>query len=204
MMPMQAVVSVVLGARLFVGPATDTAETPAEAAPSVEAAGEESDAQPGRRAAQGPTSVEAPAEPAAPEPSVQLPSEPVDEEAWEDDEAWDEDEEWADDYDPQRDSPAALESQRRIAGGAVVLGLGALVSFGGLGMLLSDPCARPAGNSCSSAARNRAALTMALPGIAAMATGAVMLGLGVRQRRALRAGATVSRAGGTLMLRGRF
>jgi len=82
--------------------------------------------------------------------------------------------------------------------------LGAMVSFGGLAMVLSDPCARPAGNSCSPASRNRAALTMALPGLATVAVGSVMLALGIRQRRALRLDANLNASGGGVSFRGRF
>ncbi len=97
-----------------------------------------------------------------------------------------------------------MTAQRRIAGGAVVLGLGAMVSVGGLAMVLSDPCARPAGNSCSPAARNRAALTMALPGLATVAVGSVMLALGLRQREALRVDASLNASGAGVSFRGRF
>lgn len=125
-------------------------------------------------------------------------------EAWEE-EPWDDDDAgWEDDYDPLRDSPEALKAQRRIAGGSVVLGLGAMVSFGGLAMLLSDPCARPAGNSCAPASRNRAALTMALPGLATVAVGSVMLALGIRQRKALRMDANLTASGGGVSFSGRF
>lgn len=171
----------------------EAAEAPAEAQPS---------AVPGDPAAPPEASpVEEDPAPTAEQPlAAEAEDDPLeDEDDWEDG-----DESWDDDYDPLRDSPEARTAQRRIVGGAVLLGLGTLTSFGALAMGLSDPCANRAGNSCSEEARNRAALTMGLPGVAAMATGAVMLGLGIRQRKALRVDASLSRAGGVLTVSGRF
>lgn len=127
-----------------------------------------------------------------------------DDEAWDDEESWEDDEEWDDDYDPLRDSPDAVQSQRRIAGGAVLIGVGALTAFGALGMGLSDPCAAPAGNSCSSSARNRAAVTMGLPGVAVLGAGIAVLVVGLRQRDRLRVDAQASRTSAGLLLSGRF
>jgi len=194
-------------------PATSEAEPEAEPEPSdAEPAAPETNSD----VASPDTSAEAVPElehrapalepPATDAPPELEPTEAREDESWdEEDESWDEeDEAWDDDYDPLRDSPEALTAQRRIAGGAVVLGLGAVVSVGGLVMALSDPCARPAGNSCAAASRNRAALTMALPGLATVAVGSVMLALGIRQRKALRVDAKLNASGAGVSLRGRF
>ena len=63
------------------------------------------------------------------------------------------------------------------AGGA--LGVGALL------MRVSDPCGPRWGNSCLPKARNRAALTMALPGLAMVTGGVAALIVGSRRRRKL-------------------
>ncbi|MFN3185630.1 MAG: hypothetical protein ACE37F_26775 [Nannocystaceae bacterium] len=155
----------------------------------------------------------APAEDRSAEPAAEADEATVEtDEDWGDedgdgDEDWDgedEDEDWDDDYDPLRDSPEAVRSQRRIAGGAVLIGVGALTAFGALGMGLSDPCAAPAGNSCSASARNRAALTMGLPGVAVLGAGVAVLVLGLRQRDRLRVDAQASRTGAGVRLSGRF
>lgn len=198
-----------------------TAEAEPQPANGTPAEPAEQEANPGPPEGESPSDTLPPADApqtagSEPMPSADVPEpEPVEprqddvsdggapeDESWED-ESW-EDESWEDDYDPLRDSPEAVAAQRRIAGGAVVVGLGAMVSLGGLAMAVSDPCARPAGNSCSSASRNRAALTMALPGLATVAVGSVMLALGIRQRKALRVDASLTASGGGLVFRGRF
>ncbi|MGH1343254.1 MAG: hypothetical protein ACRBN8_16970 [Nannocystales bacterium] len=178
-------------------------DVPAEPDAPAESDAPDEPAAPSTEKMPAASASEAPAADPLEEPDVEGSE---DDDAWdEDDDAWDgEDEAWDDDYDPLRDSPEAVASQRRIAGGAVVVGLGAMVSLGGLAMAVSDPCARPAGNSCSPASRNRAALTMALPGLATVAVGGVMLALGIRQRRALRVDANLNASGAGVTFRGRF
>lgn len=184
------------------------AQAPAPQATVEASGGEETVSEPRGRPEPAAVPSPEPASEVAAEPAPTETPEPAaeDEGEWEDegDDAWSDDEAWDDDYDPLLDSPEALQAQRRVVGGAVLIGVGALASFGALAMGLSDPCANAAGNSCSETARNRAALTMGLPGVAALATGVVMVTLGVRQRKALRVDATASRSGGGLVLSGRF
>lgn len=111
---------------------------------------------------------------------------------------------WDDDYEDSRDSPEAREARQKVAGAVALIVVGSSAVLGGLAMGLSDPCRRAAGNSCSTSARNRAALTMALPGVAVLATGAVILGLGLRERRRVQADVAVSTEGAGLRIRGRF
>lgn len=184
--------------------ATESA-APEDSATPEDGAAEVGEPAPSGSAADASPLESAPAESSAPPAEADEEPAPDDDEAWEDDEAWDDDDEaWDDDYDPLRDSPDAVQSQRRIAGGAVLIGLGTLTSLGALGMGLSDPCSSPAGNSCSSSARNRAALTMGLPGLAVIGAGVAVLIVGVRQRDRLRVDAQASRTGAGLRLSGRF
>lgn len=172
---------------------------PAEVEAEADTPPEDAEPQP---VEEPPDAAPADADASAEEP---LDEEPLEEdESWDDEESWDDDEDWDDDYDPLRDSPDAVQSQRRIAGGAVLIGVGALTAFGALGMGLSDPCAAPAGNSCSSSARNRAAVTMGLPGVAVLGAGIAVLVVGLRQRHRLRVDAQASRTSAGLLLSGRF
>lgn len=76
--------------------------------------------------------------------------------------------------------------RRRLAGAVALLATGAAVVVGATALGFTDPCLRAAGNSCQVSARNRAAWTMGIPGAAAIATGAVLLGLVLRERRRAR------------------
>ncbi len=107
-------------------------------------------------------------------------------------------------YDPLRDSPQAIENRLRIRGGIALLGVGAALGAGALAMGLSDPCHRPAGNSCQTEARNRAAVTMAVPAAAMLVGGATLVALGVVGQRRLRASAIAHGRGGGVMVWGRF
>lgn len=159
-----------------------------------------------------------PAPPQAEEPPPAEQTEAVEDEPLGDDEFSDDefsddafgDDEF-DDYDPAVDSPEAVLARRRVIGGGLLLGTGLALAVGGLALGLSDPCARPAGNSCSRPARRRAALTMGLPGLAMVGAGIAFVVIGRRAQRRLAAGqariqpsVAFGRRGGEVGLRYRF
>jgi hypothetical protein len=114
------------------------------------------------------------------------------------------DEASAADYDPRVDSPEAIEARRFVRGGIVMTSVGAVLVVGSIALGLSDPCARPAGNSCSAPSRNRAALTMGIPGAIILASGLALVSVGVKKRRRVQATFTAGREGAGVVLFGRF
>jgi len=115
----------------------------------------------------------------------------------------------ADGYDPMRDSPEAIANRHWIRAGAVLLATGGALAVGAVILGATDPCAPRAGNSCQTDARNRAALTIGLPGVAIVAGGAIALSIGMHRQSQLAASLSVARADGQtvgagLTLRGRF
>ena len=186
-----------------------TAAAPASAAPATGTAPTDP------RSYSGAAAVPAPPGDIAPTPAhaAELPptpppkNPPPQDESADEEGAWDDegesedgdDEAWDDDYDPLRDSPEAIAAQRRIVGGGVLMLVGGATVVGAVAMGLSDPCARPAGNSCSPASRNRAAVTMGLPGGAILVAGAVVFGLARRARSQIRLDASVSVRQGALV-----
>ncbi len=187
-------------------PAPEVITTAEPTVPDTRSDTDASSSEPPAVAADDAESESSPAQPSSKPDAPTVVDGDGDDEAWDDeDEAWDdEDEAWVDDYDPTRDSPEAIEAKRRVVGGAVLVALGGAVAIGGLAMGLSDPCAPPAGNSCSPNARNRAAVTMGLPGLAVAGAGVALLVIGRRQQAKVRAGAVASRTGGGVWLRARF
>jgi hypothetical protein len=119
-------------------------------------------------------------------------------------EVLDDEEPLVDDYDPLRDSPEAIEARRMITGGIILISTGTVLAVGSLAIGLTDPCTRPAGNSCNGPARNRAAVTMAVPAVAIFVAGAALLGVGIRNRNRLRASVAFTPRAGALLLSGRF
>jgi hypothetical protein len=90
-------------------------------------------------------------------------------------------------------SPAEQKASRQVVGGAVAGSFGfslALVAFGLLGARAT--CELEGNPDC---ARNMgiAALTTGIPGLALMATGGALLGLGIKRRRALSLGSSTAR-----------
>lgn len=88
-------------------------------------------------------------------------------------------------YNPLVDSPEALRAQQWIKSGIALLSIGGILGIGALGMGSTDPCNLSAGNGCQKTARDRAALTMGIPGAMLMAGGVAMLIVGKRQKRRL-------------------
>lgn len=174
--------------------APDDAEAAEGEAAEPDAEEGEPDAEGGEPDAEPESEAEpAPAPPPAPE---ELDEEMLDEEMLDDAEPAD--------YDPARDSPEAIEARRMITGGIILLTIGTGLAAGSLAMGVSDKCNRAAGNSCSGASRNRAAATMAVPAVAIFTAGAVLLGIGMRNRNRLRADVALGREGGGVVVTGRF
>ena len=81
---------------------------------------------------------------------------------------------------------------------------GAVLVGGGIAFGLTDPCNTDAGNNCFENARNRAALTMGVPGGVLLLGGIAMTVVGVLQRRQLRRNVAVLPTGTGVVLVGRF
>jgi hypothetical protein len=109
-----------------------------------------------------------------------------------------------DSYDPLVHSHQAIFARRAITGGAILLASGSLLLSGSLALGLSDPCAKAAGNSCSVQARRRGVLTMALPGVGAVAAGVALLWVGSIARKKLRASISGDATAVMLQLSGRL
>ena len=139
-----------------------------------------------------------------PEPTTVAPAVTEDELVEEDFDEDFADEPFDTDYDPLRDSPEAIAATRRVRTGIALLSVGGALLVGATVFGTVDACRRWAGNSCQEAASKRAALTMALPGIAFVAGGAVSLGLGLHRRQRIRATLTAGRDGGGIVVVGRF
>lgn len=132
-----------------------------------------------------------PAEPApAPEPVAEGPA---------DDDASDEVP-----YDPLIDSPEAIRARSWVRSGAVFIAVGGVLAIGGIAMATATvntldmqnvcmPRQDVAGNGCQEGARNRAAMTLGIPGALLLAGGIAMLTVGKRQQRRLRASLRASR-----------
>lgn len=102
-------------------------------------------------------------------------------------------------YDPLVDSPEAQRARSWVRSGAVFLAVGGVLAIGGAAMATAkvnslamqnvcEPRGDHAGNGCQEGARDRAALTLGLPGGVLLAAGVAMLVVGKVQQRRLRAG----------------
>lgn len=107
-------------------------------------------------------------------------------------------------YDPLVDSPEAIRARSWVRSGAVFTAIGGVLTIGGIAMStasvntadmqnICDPRQDVAGNGCNEQARDRAALTLALPGALLLAGGIAMLVVGKLQQRRLRASLRASR-----------
>lgn len=129
----------------------------------------------------------------------------ADEEPWPDDEPEaDVDAEPLPDYDPLRDSPQALRARHWVRTGIGTLAAGGALLIGAIIVGASDPCYRPAGNSCQVEARNRAALVMGVPAAILVGGGAAMLGVGLTRQRRLAIDLQASLTSLGVRVRGRF
>ncbi|MFO7564459.1 MAG: hypothetical protein R6X02_17565 [Enhygromyxa sp.] len=90
-----------------------------------------------------------------------------------------------DGYDPLRDSPEARTARRWLGAGISATVAGAALVGGAIAYGLTDPCDPLAGNNCFGDARNRAALTMGVPGGVLLVGGIAMTVIGALQKRRL-------------------
>lgn len=90
-----------------------------------------------------------------------------------------------DGYDPLRDSPEAKTARRWLNAGITATTAGALLVGGAIALGLTDPCDPSAGNSCFTDSRNRAAITMGVPGGVLLLGGVAMTVVGAVQKRQL-------------------
>jgi hypothetical protein len=107
-------------------------------------------------------------------------------------------------YDPLVDSPEAQRARSWVRSGAVFLGIGAVLTGGGIAMSQAkvntleeqeacDPRKDHAGNGCLEDARNRATAALLIPGVLLLAGGIAMLTVGKLQQKRLRADLRASR-----------
>ncbi len=101
-------------------------------------------------------------------------------------------------YDPLVDSPEAQRARSWVRTGAVFIAVGGVLAIGGAAMATAkvnslemqnvcEPRGDHAGNGCQEGARDRAAVTLGLPGGVLLAAGIAMLVVGKVQQRRLRA-----------------
>lgn len=107
-------------------------------------------------------------------------------------------------YDPLVDSPEAIRARSWVRSGAVFIAVGGVLAIGGIAMSTANvnslemqnvcmPRQDMAGNGCQEGARNRAAMTLGIPGALLLAGGIAMLAVGKAQQRRLRASLRASR-----------
>ena len=107
-------------------------------------------------------------------------------------------------YDPLVDSPEAIRARSWVRSGAVFIAVGGVLAIGGIAMSTANvnslemqnvcmPRQDVAGNGCQEGARNRAAMTLGIPGALLLAGGIAMLAVGKAQQRRLRASLRASR-----------
>jgi hypothetical protein len=109
-----------------------------------------------------------------------------------------------DDYDVLRDSADARDARRWTRAGIASTVAGAVLIVGGVIMGTSDPCDGEIGNNCFRDARDRAALTMGVPGGALLLGGVGMIVAGELQKKRLRAQLVLSRERIGIGISGRF
>jgi hypothetical protein len=90
-----------------------------------------------------------------------------------------------DGYSPLRDSPEARTARRWLGAGITATATGGVLVGGAIALGLTDPCDPLAGNSCFVDSRNRAALTMGVPGGVLLLGGIAMTVVGALQKRRL-------------------
>ncbi|HFE45121.1 MAG TPA: hypothetical protein ENJ18_06445 [Nannocystis exedens] len=120
------------------------------------------------------------------------------------DDDYDGDDYEGDDYDPLRDSPEAMQAAGWVRSGIIFTVVGSVLAVGGVLMALSDPKDLVTGNGSQKTARDRAALTMGIPGGMMLVGGAAMIVVGRRQKKRLRASLQVLRRGAGIGINLRF
>jgi hypothetical protein len=109
-----------------------------------------------------------------------------------------------DDYDVLRDSADARDARRWTRAGIASTLAGAVLIAGGIIMGTSDACDTEIGNNCFRDARDRAALTMGVPGGVMLLGGISMIVVGEQQKKRLRAQLLLSRERVGIGIAGRF
>lgn len=89
-------------------------------------------------------------------------------------------------------SPEEEKASRRIVGGAVAGSFGFILSIVAFGLVGARATCEIEGDSECARNMGIAALSTGIPGLALMATGGTLIGLGVKQRRALKASAATT------------
>jgi hypothetical protein len=103
------------------------------------------------------------------------------------------------------DLPLRVEKARGWRDGGIAgLSVGTVLVGAAIAVAATDPDDPKAGNSGFESARNRAAVTIAIPGGLVALGGAAMLTYGLVKERRLRAGASIDRRGAALRLNYRF
>jgi hypothetical protein len=90
-----------------------------------------------------------------------------------------------DGYNPLRDSPEAKVARRWLSAGIAATVTGGVLVGGAVAFALSDPCDPTIGNNCFVDSRNRAAVTMGVPGGVLLLGGVAMTVVGALQKRRL-------------------
>ncbi len=107
-------------------------------------------------------------------------------------------------YDPLVDSPEAIRARSWVRSGAVFMTIGFVLAIGGVAMRTAkinslehqnecNPRGDIAGNGCQEGGRNRAAMTLGIPGGLLLAGGIAMVAVGKVQKSRLRASLRASR-----------
>ncbi|WP_146156070.1 hypothetical protein [Enhygromyxa salina] len=216
--PSRAIVSVAVALGLTLAPLTGSAAPPVELSAEdepVEVAAEPPDElvdagepdplpnvedEPGEQAEPAPPPAEL--NPASP-PAPALDDDP--EPDFDDDEFIDDDDEFIDDdYDSLRDSPEALAARRWIGAGIGATITGAVLVGGAIAMSQTAACDPAAGNNCFADARDRAAVTMGVPGGVLLLGGIAMTVVGALHKRRLAASFALAPGQLGLAVSGRF
>lgn len=117
----------------------------------------------------------------------------------------DQNDEFEDDYQFLRDSPEAKTAKRWLVAGIASTVTGGVLVGGAIATGVTPPCNFEAGHNCFEDARNRAAVTMGVPGGLLLIGGVAMTVVGALQRRRLWNGQiAVAPAPNGLVISGRF
>lgn len=107
-------------------------------------------------------------------------------------------------YDLMRDSPEALTARRWLGAGIGATITGAVLVGGAIALSQTAACDSAAGNNCFADARDRAAVTMGVPGAALLLGGVAMTVVGAMQKRRIKAGLALAPGELGVVVVGRF
>jgi hypothetical protein len=109
-----------------------------------------------------------------------------------------------DGYDPTRDSPEAHTARRWLGAGIGATITGAVLVGGAVAMSQTPPCKTGVGNNCFADARDRAAVTLGVPGGVLLLGGLAMTVVGALQKRRIKAGLALAPGEFGVVVAGRF